>query len=141
MGGTVKPWGHAIASNGCVCHGGGGGGHSWQSARPEAHGAMPAARHHRSCWQATKTVVVYGTSANPPAEVSPPAGVHSALGLLGLSPDAAAYSFFIEPRPLLPLPRPLRPPLEPLSNLTFLVGCCAASAASVLVLTVMSSEG
>ena len=102
---------------------------------------MPAARHHRSCWQAAKTVVVYGTSANPPAEVSPPAGVHSALVLLGLSPDATAYSFLTEPRPPLPPPRPLRPPLVPFSNLTFLVGCFAAAGSSALVLTVMSSEG
>ena len=102
---------------------------------------MPAARRHWSCWQAARTVVVYGTSAHPPAEVTPPAGVQSALVLLELSPDAAAYSFFAEPRPPLPPPRP---PFEPFPVLGFLFDCAVDSAASGLTLgslMVMSSEG
>ena len=102
---------------------------------------MPAARRHWWCWHAARTVVVYGTSANPPAEVTPPAGVHSALVLLELSPAAAAYSFFAEPRPPLPPPRP---PFEPFPVLGFLFDCAVDSAASGLTLgslMVMSSEG
>ena len=84
---------------------------------------------------------MYGTSANPPAEVTPPAGEASMLDLPKLSLGATSYSFFEAPRPPLPPPRP---PFEPFPVLGFLFDCAVDSAASGLTLgslMVMSSEG